>query len=85
MNSWRSDDEVFQAILQQRPDIQGLVVDEKEELDKLDGEIHKFQEKMQKASREHNHPETYQRKMDELSLEFDAHLADCLQSFGLVA
>ena len=52
VNSWRSPADVFDAILQQRPDIHRLLSgDEAAEEDALDAEITRFGVKIEEASR----------------------------------
>lgn len=84
VNSWRSPADVFDAILQQRPDIHRLLSgDEAAEEDALDAEITRFGVKIEEASRKYDKSDIYQSQIHQLTEKFDAQLADYVHSLGL--
>eukprot|EP00435_Cladocopium_sp_Y103_P066884 s320_g29.t1 len=84
VNSWRSPAELFDAILPQRPDIDGLIPrNETAEEEALDAEIARFGAKIEEASRtlgrshrKYDRPDVYQSQIHQLTDKFDARLAD---------
>mmetsp|Transcript_50346 Transcript_50346/g.80458 ORF Transcript_50346/g.80458 Transcript_50346/m.80458 type:complete len:107 (+) Transcript_50346:2038-2358(+) len=84
VDSWRYPEDVFDAILQQRPDIHHLLPgDEAVEEDALDAEIARFGAKIEETSRKYDKPDIYQSQIHQLTDKFDALLADCVHSLGL--
>ncbi|CAK9111601.1 unnamed protein product [Durusdinium trenchii] len=89
VNSWRGrslqEKEMFDAILQQRPDVERMIgtSNEEAEVEALQGEIQRKQEEMREATRSHDKKEIYQGKIHELTHKFDRQLEKYLESLGL--
>eukprot|EP00438_Fugacium_kawagutii_P027452 Skav208103 [mRNA] locus=scaffold1681:270079:277632:- [translate_table: standard] len=87
VNSWRGESEqeieVFDAILQQRPDIARMLsFSQESEVQTLDDEIQSFHARIQEATEKYDRQSLYQECIDELTERFNVQWADCLQSLG---
>ena len=88
VDSWKRDIseqdlEVWETIRKQRPDLDRWVAGQKEETAVLDTEIESCQEKMRQVTKQHDHQEIYQARINDLIEQFESQLAKFRQELGL--